>query len=105
MKVVADHKDELQRKYRVNEILIFGSYAKGEQKKTSDIDIIVDFENEESMGGFEYIGLMIDLEDYLQKILGIKPHLASKRHAMSSDKWNDIEKEAVYIMRDVKMPN
>ncbi len=101
MDVVADHKEELQRIYKVNGIFIFGSYARDEQKKTSDIDIIVEFEKEESMGGFEYIGLITDLEDYLHKILGIKPHIASKRHAMSSDKWKDIEKEAVCVFKDM----
>lgn len=97
MEILSGHKEELHEKYKVREIGIFGSYVRGEQKKTSDIDILVDFENEEIIGGFEFIGLMTDLEDYIQKIIGIKPHLASKRHAMSSDKWKNIEKEVVTI--------
>lgn len=97
MEILAEHKEEINGKYKVNEIGIFGSYVRGEQRKTSDIDILVEFENEKSIRGFEFIGLMIDLENCIQKILGIKPHLASKRHAMESDKWKDIEKEVVYV--------
>lgn len=97
MEILVEHKEEVHRKYKVNEIGIFGSYARGEQRETSDIDILIKFENEESIRGFEFIGLMINLEDYIQEILGIKPHLASKRHAMQSDKWKDIEKEVVYV--------
>jgi len=97
MEILAEHKEEIHRNYKVNEIGIFGSYVRGEQRKTSDIDILVEFEKEDSIRGFEFIGLMIELEDCIQKILGIKPHLASKRHAMGSNKWKDIEKEVVYV--------
>lgn len=97
MEILAEHKEEIHGKYKVNEIGIFGSYARGEQRKTSDIDMLVEFENEGSIRGFEFIGLMIDLENCIQKILGIKPHLASKRHAIQSDKWKDIDKEVVYV--------
>ncbi len=97
MEILAEHEEEIHGKYKVNEIGIFGSYVRGEQRKTSDIDILVEFENEKSIRGFEFIGLMTDLENCIQKILGIKPHLASKRHVMQSDKWKDIEKEVVYV--------
>ncbi|VUT26372.1 MAG: Nucleotidyltransferase domain protein [Candidatus Methanolliviera sp. GoM_oil] len=100
MEILADHREELQRIYKVKEIGIFGSYTRGEQKRTSDIDILVEFENEGSIGGFEFIGSMNDLEDHLRKILGIKPHLASKRHAMNSDKWKYIKNEVVYIFEE-----
>lgn len=97
MEILWEHREEIHREYKVNEIGIFGSYVRGEQTKTSDIDILAEFENEESIRGFEFIGLMTDLENCLQRILGTKPHLASKRHAMKSDKWKDIEKEVVYV--------
>ena len=40
-KILAAHKKELKRKYTVKEIGIFGSYVREEQKKKSDIDILV----------------------------------------------------------------
>ena len=36
------------------------------------IYMIIEFENEESINGFDYIGLMMDLEDYLRRILHIQ---------------------------------
>ena len=44
IKILREHKEELKEKYKIKEIKIFGSYARGEQRETSDIDIIVDFE-------------------------------------------------------------
>jgi len=42
-KILRQHKTELKEKYGVKEIGIFGSYVRGEQKKKSDIDILVEF--------------------------------------------------------------
>ena len=38
------HKD-LLKKYKVKRIGLFGSYVRGEQKKRSDIDFLVEFED------------------------------------------------------------
>jgi len=40
-KIIAEHKDELTRKYKIREIGVFGSVVRGEQTKKSDIDILV----------------------------------------------------------------
>ena len=37
-------KKELKEKYSVKSIGVFGSYARGQQKKTSDVDILVEFD-------------------------------------------------------------
>jgi predicted nucleotidyltransferase len=63
---------ELMQKYHVKEIGIFGSYVRGDQKRKSDIDILVEFE--EVPGLFKFI----ELEDYLTEILGIKTDLVMK---------------------------
>ena len=43
-RILNAHKDEIKRKYKVKEIGIFGSFVRGEQRKDSDIDIFVEFE-------------------------------------------------------------
>jgi len=43
-KILAKHKRELYEKYKIKEIGIFGSFARGEEKEGSDIDILVEFE-------------------------------------------------------------
>ncbi|MCZ7381312.1 MAG: nucleotidyltransferase domain-containing protein [Candidatus Methanoperedens sp.] len=43
LKILADLRSEIKHKYKARIKGIFGSYARGEQKRTSDIDILVDF--------------------------------------------------------------
>jgi len=70
-------KQELKKKYKLSELGLFGSYARGEQNAQSDIDILVDFDSR--IDGFQYIRLAHELEDlFNQKIdmvsrKGIKP--------------------------------
>ncbi len=71
-RILARHKMELKQKYHVKEIGIFGSYVRGDQKRKSDIDILVEFE--EVPGLFKFI----ELEYYLTEILGIKTDLVMK---------------------------
>ncbi len=44
---------------------LFGSYARGEAKKHSDIDLIVEFKGKKSL--FDFVGLKFELEDILKK--------------------------------------
>jgi Predicted nucleotidyltransferases len=41
--ILQERKNYLVEKFGVIEIAIFGSYARGEQGKDSDVDLIVDF--------------------------------------------------------------
>ena len=59
--------------------------------------MIIGFEKRATIDVWEYIGLMMDLEEYLQKLFGMKVHLASKSHAVQSEKWKNIEKELIYV--------
>lgn len=70
--VLREHK-ELAEKYKVKEIGIFGSYVPGEEKKTSDVDILVEFEEIPDLFKF------IELERYLENLLGIKVDLVRKK--------------------------
>lgn len=66
--IIMEYKRELEEKFKVKNIAIFGSYARNEQRKTSDVDILVEFS--------EPVGLLFfHLADYLEKILGVKVDL------------------------------
>ncbi|MCK9502480.1 MAG: nucleotidyltransferase family protein [Lascolabacillus sp.] len=62
----------LQREYAVRSLGLFGSYVRGEQKKSSDLDILVDFV--EVPGMFRFL----DLERELARLLGIRVDLVQK---------------------------
>ncbi|RKX56978.1 MAG: type II toxin-antitoxin system antitoxin, RelB/DinJ family, partial [Thermodesulfobacteriota bacterium] len=42
-RIINIYRKELEEKFKVKSIAIFGSYARGEQTPQSDIDIIVEF--------------------------------------------------------------
>jgi len=42
-KIIQQHRHELEEKYKVKKIAIFCSYARSEQNKESDLDIVVEF--------------------------------------------------------------
>ncbi len=88
--VLRKHKKELKEKYKVKSIAIFGSYARGEQKETSDIDILVEFYKTPDLIEF------VDLKYYLENILGVKVDLVTKNalHPMIRE---EILKEAEYV--------
>ena len=58
------HKPELQRKYPLSSIELFGSYARNEQNAESDVDVMVEFSEPV---GIEFVDLLIELEAILGK--------------------------------------
>ena len=88
--ILKAHKEDLYKKYKVTEIGIFGSFVRGEYKKRSDIDILVDFEEVPDLLEF------IDLEEYLRKLLKKKVDLVRK-DAVRHELKDRILKEVVYV--------
>lgn len=68
--ILSRQKPVLAEKFKVKEIGVFGSYARGEQEELSDIDILVEFS---APVGWEFI----DLLDYLEDVLGLKVDLVT----------------------------
>lgn len=66
------NKPIVENKYGVKNLEIFGSYIRGEQKKGSDLDILVEFHR--TIDLFKYI----ELENFLSKKLGVKVDLVMK---------------------------
>lgn len=89
-RILARHRKELEHKYKVKEIGIFGSYVRGDRKGKSDIDILVEFK--EVPGLFKFI----ELEDYLSEILGIKADLVMKS-ALKPHIGKQILSEVIYL--------
>jgi uncharacterized protein len=65
-------KQELEDKYPISELGLFGSYARGDYNEHSDIDILVDFNDRV---GVDFIYLAHDLED----IFNTKVDLVSRK--------------------------
>jgi predicted nucleotidyltransferase len=65
---------ELCRRYRVRELAVFGSAARGEMGPDSDIDLLVEFLPDAEVDLVDHAGLMLDLA----QLLGRKVDLVSK---------------------------
>ena len=63
--ILRSHQSELKKRYHVEEIALFGSYARGEQTETSDLDILVTLS---APLGWEFV----DLCDHLAELLETK---------------------------------
>ena len=65
------------KKHGVTRAGIFGSFVRGEQKKISDVDVLIMTPN--NVGLFDFVGIKLELEDALGRKVdlvdyrGIKP--------------------------------
>ena len=89
-KILQDHKSSLKDEFGVIEIGLFGSYTKGNQKKDSDVDILVEFEK--AIDLFTYV----HLKNHLSDLLGVNVDLVAKK-ALKPKIGKRILSETVYI--------
>ena len=55
------------KKYGIKKAALFGSFARGEQKPDSDIDILVKFKDRENKTLLDLVGLEMELVDVLNR--------------------------------------
>ncbi len=89
-KILQEHKYELENEYGVTEIGVFGSYSKKQETKTSDLDILIDFQKAVDLLTF------VHLKNYLSDLLKINVDLVMKK-ALKPKIGERILKEVVYI--------
>jgi uncharacterized protein len=83
---------EVQQKYQVQKLGIFGSFVRGEQTDTSDVDILVEFVPNARFGLFTFCQLENELSELLQRKVdlvmkgGLKPRIGEQ-----------ILKEVIYL--------
>jgi predicted nucleotidyltransferase len=88
--IIKENKKLLEDRYKVKEIGVFGSFVSGEQKRGSDVDILVDFYEVPDLFKF------INLERYLQRILKKKVDLVRKP-VVRKELKKKILSEVVYV--------
>ncbi len=88
--ILRQKKPILRERFKVKEIGIFGSFVRGEEKDTSDLDILVELER--PVGLIKFVGL----QNYLSDELGEKVDLVTKSALKPRIKKN-ILSEVVYV--------
>lgn len=82
-------KPELQSRYKVCEMGLFGSFVRGEQGERSDIDLLVDFDDTADL--FDLVRLGNFLEEQLQRKVDIS------REALRSELREQVLKEVAMV--------
>jgi len=89
LETLAKDKPELQERFKVSKIALFGSYARGDQQINSDVDILVEVDPS--------IGLdFVTLAERIEKLLGVSVDLVSSR-AVKPRAMKFIQPELIYV--------
>lgn len=89
VQILTTVKPELEKRYKIRRMALFGSYARGEQEEASDVDILVEVD--------PCIGLkFVTLANEIERTLGLPVELVSHR-AISQKSMAFIEKDLIYV--------
>uniref|UniRef100_A0A7V3ZSY7 Nucleotidyltransferase n=1 Tax=candidate division WOR-3 bacterium TaxID=2052148 RepID=A0A7V3ZSY7_UNCW3 len=91
IKKLKKHLPEIKSRFKVKEIGVFGSRIKGKAKKSSDIDILVEFEK-----GNKTFDNYMELKFYLENLFGCKVDLVLKS-ALKEELKQYILSEVIYV--------
>ena len=79
----------LQKKYNIQRIGVFGSYARKDNVQHSDIDVVVHM----PPSAFQ----IVHLRDFLEELLDRSVDIVRYREGMNSFLRNQIDREATYV--------
>jgi hypothetical protein len=83
------NKTRLYSSYPIESMAIFGSFSRNEQSLTSDVDIVVEFNDK--------IGIrFIDLADELEELIDLKVDLISKK-GLKKQYLKSIKEDLIYV--------
>lgn len=82
-------RPELVRRFGVERLALFGSYARGDQREDSDVDVLVDVNPTIGLG-------FVDLADTIESALGVRAEVVSRR-AIRPRHWEVIEAELIDV--------
>ena len=85
-------KPVLQDKFYIKNLGLFGSYVRGENSETSDIDLLFEYQENSPFSLFT----LIDLEDFLVNFFKIKVDLANKK-TLKPDLKDNILNEVIFV--------
>ncbi len=89
LSALRDRQFELEDRFKVRKLALFGSYARGDQGTQSDVDILVEVSPS--------IGLdFVTLAETIEQILGLPVDLVSER-ALKPRARRAIEAEMIYV--------
>jgi len=89
LSLLSQNKSNLENRFKVRRMALFGSYARGDQRSDSDVDILVDID---PSVGLEFV----TLAEQIEQLLGLPVELVSRR-AIKPNKLKYIEQDLIYV--------
>jgi len=90
LKILAQHQDDLAKRYGVTKLGIFGSVARSEATDGSDVDIIIEMEKPD-------LFFMVHIKQELEDVLQCPVDIIHYRPQMNSYLKKQINKDGVYV--------
>ncbi|HSO84231.1 nucleotidyltransferase family protein [Thiocapsa sp.] len=90
LRLLAEHKADLTRRFGVVDLALFGSTARGDERVDSDIDILVSFDGPSTSQ--RYFGVQFYLEDLLGRPVDLGTRKALRRELAPY-----VEREAIRV--------
>lgn len=87
--ILQNYKTSAASKYGIRRIGIFGSVARGEQTKNSDVDIVVDLVKPR-------LFYLVHIKDELQKLFGCPVDIVRERERMDPLLKSCIQRDGIY---------
>ena len=83
-RAIAEAVAEYLKTQPVVKAWIFGSYARGEEKPWSDVDILVELDKRKPVGLLKFVGIKNSLEDILDKNVDLDENGTLRQYAIES---------------------
>jgi len=90
LEILKEYKNENAEKYGINNIGLFGSFSKDNEKDESDIDIIIETTEPD-------LFKLVHIKDELEKLFNKTIDIVRKREKMNPYLKKHIEKDAIYV--------
>jgi predicted nucleotidyltransferase len=90
IEILKKHENTIKSKFHVRRIGVFGSFARGEEKEASDIDVLIELEDK-----YETFDNYMDLKFFLEDLFERKVDLVTVDELRPQLK-EDILREVVY---------
>ncbi len=85
------HTDEL-RTLGVTSLTLFGSRVRGDERKDSDLDILIDYDRTRRFTLYD----LVEIQRYLSELVGLDVHVAT-RDGFAPDRLNRLLKHSVDV--------
>lgn len=91
IEILKRHESTIKEKFHVRKIGVFGSFARGEEKEGSDIDVLIELEDR-----YETFDNFMDLKFFLEDLFKREVDLVTVE-VLRPQLKDDIMREVVYV--------